>query len=89
MRSLRQVALAILFAGWMLPAALAQSARARVPRAAALPRPPGQAFDAVRPPATPAEHAASLFTTIAVVWFVIALVYAVVLTVRLRRTLVN
>ena len=74
----------------MLPALLAQSARARAPRSAHVPRAPLQAMRGVAPPPpAPAERLASMFTTIAVIWFLIALVYAVVLTVRLRRTLVN
>ena len=76
----------------MLPALLAQSARAKAPRAVHLPRTPLQVIGGVAPPAppaTPAERVATLFTTIAVLWFLIALAYAVVLTVRLRRTLVT
>ena len=91
MRPLRQIAFAILFAGWVLPALLAQSARAKAPRVVHLPRSPLQVMSGVAPPApppAPAERVATLFTTIAALWFLIALVYAVVLTVRLRRTLV-
>ncbi len=88
-RRFRQVAFAILFGGWMLPAFLAQSARARAPRSAHLPQAPLEVVGGVAPPPAPAERLASMFTMIAVLWFLTALVYATVLTVRLRRTLVS
>jgi hypothetical protein len=90
MRRLQQIAFAILFAGWMLPAFLAQAARERAPVAAPDPRTPFQVMAGVAPPPPgPAERAASMFTTIAVLWFVIAFIYAAVLVMRLRRTLVR
>ena len=89
MRRLRQIAFTVLFAGWMLPALLAQAVRARGPQAVPDVRTPLEVMSGMAPPPMPAERAASMFTTIAVLWFVIALVYAVVLTVRLRRTLVG
>ena len=89
MRHFRQIAYAILFAGWMLPAFLAQAARARAPKPVD-PRTPLQIIAGVAPPAAaPAERVATLLNAIAIVWFLIALVYAVVLTLRLRRTLVH
>jgi hypothetical protein len=90
MRRLRQVAFAILFCGWMLPAFLAQAARERAPTNAPDPRTHLQIIAGVAPPTPPpAERLASMFTAIAVIWFLIALGYAAVLTMRLRRTLVH
>jgi hypothetical protein len=89
MRRLRQIAFAIVFAGWMLPAFLAQATRARAPKAVD-PRTPLQIIAGVAPPApSPVERLATMLNAIAIVWFLLALVYAVVLTVRLRRTLVH
>jgi hypothetical protein len=88
MRRFRQIAYVILFAGWMLPAVLAQNARARAAKTAPV-RSRLELMIGVEPPPTPADRAASVFRGIAGVWFVFALVYAGVLTVRLRRTLLG
>jgi len=89
MRWVRQIAFAILFAGWMLPAFLAQAVRARAP-AAPDPRTPFQVMAGVAPPPPgPAEQVASMFTAIAVLWFLIAFIYAGVLAMRLRRSLLG
>lgn len=73
----------------MLPAFLAQAVRERAP-ATPDPRTPLQVMAGVAPPPPgPAEQLASMFTTIAVLWFVIAFIYAAVLAMRLRRTLVG
>lgn len=87
MRRFRQIAFAILFGGWMLPAFLAQAAKERAPKAAPQSRTALELLTGAAPPA-PAEQAASMFNTIALLWFLIAVAYAVVLAVRLRRTLV-
>lgn len=91
MHRFRQIALAILFAGWMIPAFMAQWARERAPQGAARLRPPvGRVGGFATPDVpTPAEQVASMLTTIATLWFLIALAYVVVLTVRFRRTLVG
>jgi hypothetical protein len=87
MRRFRQIAFGILFGGWMLPAYLAQAAGARAPKSAPDPRTPIEVIAGVAPPPVPAERAASMFNAIAVVWFLIALLYATVLAIRLRRGL--
>jgi hypothetical protein len=90
MRRLRQIAFVILFGGWMLPAFLAQAARERAPKTVADPRTRLEIIAGVAPPPpAPAERLASMFSTVAVIWFLIALGYATVLTMRLRRTLVR
>jgi hypothetical protein len=90
MRRLRQIAFAILFAGWMLPAFLAQAARERAPKNVPDRRTPFEiAAGIAGPPPAPAERMASMFSTIAVLWFLIAILYAAVLATRLRRTLVR
>ena len=74
----------------MLPAFLAQAARERVPAPVHDSRTHLQVLaGAAPPPPAPAERLASMFTAIAVIWFLIALGYATVLTMRLRRTLVS
>jgi hypothetical protein len=89
MRRFRQIAFAILFAGWMLPAFLAQGARSRAPKPVD-PRSPLQIVAGVAPPpSSPVERLATMLNAIALIWFLLALVYAVVLTLRLRRTLVR
>jgi hypothetical protein len=88
MRRFRQIAFAILFGGWMLPAFLAQAAKQRAPKAAPQSQTALELITGVAPPPTPAEQAASMFNVIALLWFLIAVVYAVVLAIRLRRTLV-
>jgi hypothetical protein len=88
MRRFRQLALMVLFAGWMLPAFLAQAARARAATSAPAPRTPLGMVSGIAPAPPPAERLASMFNSIAIIWVSIALVYAVVLTLRLRRTLV-
>ncbi len=90
MRRLRQIAFAILFGGWMLPAFLAQAARERAPKNVPDPRTPLEVIAGIAPPPpAPAERLASMFNAVAGLWFVIALCYAAVLTMRLRRTLVR
>jgi hypothetical protein len=89
MRRFRQIAYVTLFAGWMLPAVLAQSARARAANVAPKPQTHLERIAGIEPPPTPAERTASMFRTIAGLWFVVALIYAGALTVRLRRTLVS
>jgi hypothetical protein len=90
MRRFRQIAFVILFAGWMLPAFLAQAARERAPNNAPDPRTHLERIAGVGPPSPPpAERLASMFSAIAVLWFLIALGYAAVLAMRLRRTLVR
>jgi hypothetical protein len=89
MRRFRQFAFAILFGGWMLPAYFGQAASARAPKSAPDTRTPFEVMAGVAPPPAPAEQAASMFNAIAIVWFMIALVYATVLAIRLRRGLVR
>jgi hypothetical protein len=88
MQRLRQIAFVILFAGWMLPALLAQSARERAPRQ---PRERShyEIVTGIEPPPAPADRVVTIFRTIAGLWFVVALVYAGTLTIRFRRTLVR
>lgn len=88
MRRVRQIAFVILFAGWMLPAFLAQAARERSPRQPAV-RPQVDLMPGFEPPRAPADRMVTIFRTIAGIWFVVALVYAGTLTVRLRRTLIS
>ena len=89
MERLRQLAFVILFAGWMVPAVLAQKARERAPITAApatrsyLPNATGE------PPATPADRIVTMLRTVASLWFLVALIYACVLTMRFRRTLIT
>jgi hypothetical protein len=90
MRRFRQIAFAVLFGGWMLPALLAQAARERVPTNVPDPRTRLEIIAGVAaPPPPPAERLASMFNAIAVIWFLIAVGYAAVLAMRLRRTLVR
>jgi hypothetical protein len=89
MRRFRQIAYVILFAGWMLPAILAQNAGARAAAGPPKPRTHLERIARIEPPPTPAERTASMFRAIAGLWFVVALIYAAALTVRLRRTLVT
>lgn len=89
MRRLRQIAYVILFAGWMLPALLAQNARERAARTPANPRSRIERMEGIEAPPTPEERTATIFRAIAGLWFVVALIYAATLTVRLRRTLVS
>jgi hypothetical protein len=42
----------------------------------------------VEPAPAPVEQVVTIFRVIAGLWFLIALIYAAVLTIRLRRTLV-
>jgi hypothetical protein len=88
-RRFRQIAYAIVFGGWMLPAYLAQAAGARAPKTAPDTRTPFEVMAGVAPTPAPAEQAASLFNAIAFVWFLMALLYAAVLAIRLRRGLVR
>jgi hypothetical protein len=89
MRRLRQIAFGILFLGWMLPAFLGQGAKDRALKSKPRSRTAIEMLTGAAPAPAPAEQAASMFNTIAVLWFLIALGYAVVLVVRLRRTLVT
>jgi hypothetical protein len=88
MQRLRQIAFAILFAGWMVPALMAQAARERAPTKPRQ-RSHFEVVTGVEPPPAPADRAVTIFRTIAGLWFVVALVYAGTLTVRLRRTLLT
>ena len=86
MQRIRQIAFVILFAGWMVPAFMAQAARERAPQRA----PEQMQVDlmaGLEPAPDPADRVVTIFRTIAGIWFVVALVYAGTLTVRLRRTL--
>jgi hypothetical protein len=89
MRRVRQIAYVILFAGWMLPALLAQNARGRVATTPPDARSEIQRMAGIEPPPTPAQRTVTIFRTIAGVWCVVALIYAGTLTLRLRRTLVS
>ena len=89
MRRLRQIAYVILFAGWMLPALLAQSARERAARTPPAPRSHIERMAGIEPPPTPADRTATIFRSIAGGWLLVALIYAATLTLRLRRTLVS
>jgi hypothetical protein len=92
MERLRRIAFVILFAGWMLPSLLAQQARERAVRAAPAPAPRSHIERLGVTPATPpapADRAVTMLRTTAAVWFLIALVYACVLTVRFRRTVLS
>ena len=88
LQRLRQIAFVILFAGWMLPAFLAQAARERAPQ-----RAPEQmqvdVMAGLEPAAGPAGRVVTIFRTIAGIWFFVALIYAGTLTVRFRRTLIS
>ena len=91
MERLRQIALVILLAGWMLPAVLAQKAGERVARTRPAPvaRSHVQSLSRLEPPPAPADRALTMLRTIAGLWFVIAIVYTSVLTIRFRRTLIS
>jgi len=88
MHRVRQIAFVMLFAGWMLPAFLAQAARERAPR-----RAPEQmqvdVMAGLEPEPDPADRVVTIFRTIAGIWFFVALVYAGTLTIRFRRTLIS
>jgi hypothetical protein len=88
MQRIRQIAFVILFAGWMLPALLAQSARERAPKTSRE-RSHFEIVAGIEPPPAPADRVVTVFRTIAGLWFVVALVYAATLTVRFRRTLLR
>ena len=88
MQRFRQIAFVILFAGWMLPAMLAQSARARSP-AKPRERTRVEIMTGVEPPPAQADRVVTIFRSIAGIWFMVALVYAGALTVRFRRTLLS
>ena len=93
MERLRQIALVILFAGWMVPAVLAQKASERAALTAHPHPPPARRhmdrLTGVEPPPAPADRVLTMLRTIAGLWFLIALVYASVLTIRFRRTLIS
>jgi hypothetical protein len=90
MERLRRIAFVILFAGWMVPALLAQKARERAPVAAASStRTRLPSMTGVEPPAMPADRVVTMFRTVAGLWFFVALVYASVLTMRFRRTILS
>lgn len=74
----------------MLPAVLAQKAHEQAPKKAVEKRNVVEFMTGgTEPPPTPAEQVVSLLRTIAGLWFFIALIYAGVLTIRFRRTLVT
>jgi hypothetical protein len=89
MRRIRQIAFVILFAGWLLPAALAQAASERTAKKPR-PRPRTQLelMYGVEAPPDPADRVVSTSRAIAGIWFFVAVAYAGVLAVRLRRTLI-
>jgi hypothetical protein len=91
MERLRRIALVILLAGWMVPALLAQKAGERAARTAPPPvaRSHLKQISGLEPPPAPADRAVTMLRTVAAVWFLIAVVYASVLTVRFRRTLIS
>jgi hypothetical protein len=89
MRRVRQIAYVILFAGWMLPALLAQHARERSARTPPDPRSQIERMAGIEPPPTPAQRTVTIFRAVAGIWFAVALIYAGALTLRLRRTLVS
>jgi hypothetical protein len=89
MRRVRHIAYVILFAGWMLPALLAQNAHERVARTLPDARSEIERMTGIEPQPTPAQRTVTIFRTVAGVWFVVALIYAGTLTLRLRRTLVT
>jgi hypothetical protein len=88
MQRVRQIAFVILFAGWMLPAFLAQTARERAARdAPALTQ--AELMAGFEPEPAPADRVVTIFRTIAGIWLFVALVYAGTLTVRFRRALIS
>ena len=89
MERLRQIALVILFAGWMVPAVLAQKAGERAARTAPVARHQVEQLSGLEPPPPPANRVLTMLRTIAGLWFLIAVVYATVLTMRFRRTLIS
>ena len=89
MQRLRQIAFVILFAGWMIPAFLAQNARERAATNLPVERARVGLVPGVEPPPAPADRVLTMLRTIAGLWFLIALTYAGVLTVRFRRTLLS
>lgn len=82
MRRLQQIAYVILFAGWIVPAMLAKSASA-----SAAPRSPMELLTGAESSA-PADQIVVFLRVVAGIWFLVALIYAVVLALRLRRTLI-
>jgi beta-lactamase regulating signal transducer with metallopeptidase domain len=88
MHRVRQIAYLILFVGWMLPALLAQAANDRVPKAAPVVVSPMGIVTGAEAATAPVERAVVILRVIAVLWFLVALIYATALIVRLRRTLV-
>lgn len=92
MERLRRIAFVILFAGWMVPALLAQNARARAGTTAPAPVARSHAERLglrVATPAAPADRAVTMLRTTAAIWFLLALIYACVLTVRFRRSVLS
>lgn len=91
MERLRQITLMILFAGWMVPAFLAQKAGERAARMAPASVAPShvERLSGLEPPPAPADRVLTMLRTIAGLWFLIAVVYASVLTMRFRRTLIS
>lgn len=89
MDKLRRMALVILFAGWVLPAVLAQRAGELAERAPAAARSHYDRLAGLEPPPEPADRVLTMLRTIAGAWFLIAGAYAIVLTVRFRRTLIS
>ena len=89
MDRLRRIAFVVLFAGWMLPAVLAQNARNRVGPSAPRQRTHVEMVTGIEPPPRPQDRAITVLRSIAGVWFLAAMVYAGVLTIRFRRTLLG
>ena len=91
MERFRRIALVILFAGWMVPAVLAQKVGERAAGTAAAPvaRRHVEQLSGLEPPPPPASRVLTMLRTIAGLWFLIAVVYATVLTMRFRRTLIS
>jgi hypothetical protein len=89
MDRLRRIAFVILFAGWMLPALLAQHARNRAGPSAPRERSHLEIVAGIEPPPPPQDRAVTILRSIAGIWFLAAMVYAGVLTIRFRRTLLS
>jgi hypothetical protein len=89
MDRLRRIAFVILFAGWMLPAMLAQNARTRVGPSKPRQRSHIELMAGIEPPPRAEDRAITVLRSIAGVWFLAAMVYAGVLTIRFRRTLLG
>jgi hypothetical protein len=89
MERLRQIALVVLFTGWMVPAFMAQQAGDRAARLAPVVQSHIERIAGIEPPPSPADRVVTMLRTIAALWFLVAAVYAFVLMMRFRRTLVS